>query len=107
LVPLERFLDVRYGYCLQKALLGALILERAGVPHRVVHGAISRGPGDSGGHSWLELADGRVLDPAWALVTRPQSEGAPAPGTQYVGASWRYACATFPYLSVTEQPTRT
>lgn len=97
-VPLEKYLDAGQGYCIQKALLASLLLERCGVPHRLVNGAVSQGPGKSVGHTWIELADGRVLDAAWKQVAQPDTAGAPVPGFFRFGGSWRFENQTFPYL---------
>lgn len=97
-VPLEKYLDAGQGYCIQKALLASLLLERCGVPHRLVNGAVSQGPGKSVGHTWIQLADGRVLDAAWKQVGVPDTAGAPVPGFFRFGGSWRFENQTFPYL---------
>ncbi len=97
-VPLEKYLDAGQGYCIQKALLASLLLERCGVPHRLVNGAVSQGPGKSVGHTWIELADGRILDAAWKQVGPRDTAGAPVPGFFRFGGSWRFENQTFPYL---------
>lgn len=97
-VPLEKYLEAGEGYCIQKALLASLILEKCGVKHRLVNGAVSQKPGKSVGHTWIELADGRVLDAAWKTVAMPEKNGAPVPGFFKVGGSWRFENQTFPYL---------
>lgn len=97
-VPLEKYLEAGQGYCIQKALLASLILERAGVPHRIANGAVSKSPGVSTGHTWIELQDGRVLDPAWKQLGKPETQGAPVPGFFRFGGSWRFENQTFPYL---------
>ncbi len=61
-VPLERYLETGLGYCIQMAVLTSLILERCGVPHRLVQGAVRFTDGTCCGHTWIELGDDRVLD---------------------------------------------
>jgi hypothetical protein len=97
-VPLEKYLALGKRYCIHKAILAALILERCAIPHRVVNGAVSTGPGTTTGHTWIELADGRILDPAWKLVAAPKSDGAPIPGFFQLGGWWRFENQSFPYL---------
>ncbi len=97
-VPLEKYLDAGQGYCIQKALLASLILERAGVHHRIANGAVSKSAGVSTGHTWIELADGRILDPAWKQIGTPDTTNAPVPGFFKFGGSWRFENQSFPYL---------
>lgn len=71
LVPFEYyFTDNACGMCIHKALLASLILDEAGIPHRFRTGFASfTGPSYSNtGHSFLELEDGRILDPTWHFL---------------------------------------
>jgi hypothetical protein len=89
-VGLESYIALGKGYCLEKALLASLVLSRAGLRHRLVNGAVSMAPGVSVGHTWIELADGRVLDPAWEIVEEP-GRGHPIHADWIkVGGEWRY-----------------
>jgi hypothetical protein len=99
-VPLERYLELGQGYCIQKALLAALLLEHAGVPVRLVNGAVARSPGVTIGHTWLELADGRILDPAWRTVS-PRGPAHELHADWFAfGGSHRFANRHFPYLAL-------
>jgi hypothetical protein len=72
-VPLEAFLaDSRDTMCFHNALLASLLLQRVGVPHRLRAGFASFGrPSyDTTGHTIIELADGRILDPTWHLLKK-------------------------------------
>ena len=69
IVALERFLEQpASAYCIEKALLSRLLLERLKIPSRYTAGAklifykgekIPRNLG----HSWVTLEDGTILDP--------------------------------------------
>lgn len=82
-VALEEYLRTGYGTCLHKALLAALVLEKLKLPHRLVNGAMR-----SGGHTWIELADGRVLDPSLSKLV-------PAAGGAYI-----FENQLWPYLAL-------
>jgi hypothetical protein len=58
--------------CFHNALLASLLLQRVGVPHRLRAGFASFGrPSyDTTGHTIIELADGRILDPTWHLLKK-------------------------------------
>lgn len=71
-IPLEAFLRHGKGACLPKVLLTSLIMKELDLPHRVRTGGT-----ESLGHMWIELPDGRHLDPTWRLLQRPSSRGAP------------------------------
>jgi hypothetical protein len=103
-VPFERWLEAGQGYCLQKALLGTLLLERAGVPCRLVQGAVAQGPGWTSGHTWIDLGDGRVLDPAWGCIERPRARDAQFPDRFQIGSSFRFESQCYPYLAFPERP---
>ncbi len=103
-VPFERWLEVGQGYCLQKALLGALLLERAGVPCRLVQGAVAKGPGCTTGHAWIDLGDGRILDPAWGSLDRPTARDSQFPDRFRFGSSFRFENQCYPYLAFPGQP---
>lgn len=97
-VPFERYLEAGQGYCIQKALLAALLLDKLGVPSKIVNGAVAQGPGRSVGHTWVELEGGRVLDAAWGQIQQkaPATDGF-ADRFRF-GSSNRFANQTFPYL---------
>ncbi len=97
-VPFENYIEAGQGYCIQKAVLAALILDKVGVPSKIVNGAVAQGPGKTVGHTWVELADGRVLDAAWSRVSAkgPSPDG--FPDRYRFGGSDRFANQSFPYL---------
>jgi hypothetical protein len=99
-VPLERYLDVGYGYCLQRCFVESLLLERRSLSHRVVMGATIQGPGATSGHTWIELPDGRVLDPTWGLLEQKGPGDAAMPGSFGLAGGYRFANASFPYLAL-------
>ncbi|MBK6683848.1 MAG: lasso peptide biosynthesis protein [Deltaproteobacteria bacterium] len=98
-VPLERWLNLRLGYCIQQSLVAALVLDRVGVSVRVVNGAIDQGPGRSSGHTWVETLDGRVIDPGWRLIVPKFKNSDPLfPERYWVGDSYRFESTNYPYL---------
>ncbi len=98
-VPFERWLERGQGYCIHKALLAALVLERQGFGCKMVNGAVAKGPGTTTGHTWLELPDGRIFDPAWSRLAKPSAEVDPMfPRRFKFGSSWRFANEAFPYV---------
>ncbi len=99
-VPFERYLEAGEGYCIQKALLSALILDRLGIPFRLINGAVSTGPGKTCGHTWLELADGRIFDGAWSTVEQPRRDHADHPDWYRIGGSYRFPNQRYPYLAL-------
>jgi len=74
-VPLEEFMRVGHGNCVHKALTASLILSRLHIPHRLVNGAT-----DESGHVWVQLEDGRILDPTWQVLEKPTRKGVKEPG---------------------------
>ena len=70
-ISLEDYLEIGHGNCVQKTLFTTLIARRLGIPHRMRAGASK-----STGHVWIELADGRILDPTWEVVDATTTEGA-------------------------------
>jgi hypothetical protein len=107
-LPLERYLEAGVGYCLQKALVAGLVLERAGVPARVVQGANEVAPGVTSGHTWVELPpspgypQGRVLDPTWELVRTRGPDHPVIAGRWLFDQTYRFRNALYPYLELTD-----
>ncbi|MFH1812146.1 MAG: transglutaminase domain-containing protein [Pseudomonadota bacterium] len=99
-VPFEKYLDKGEGYCIQKALLATLVLEKLGIPCRFAQGAVSMGPGRTAGHSWVELQDGRVLDAAWGMLSQPGARNPVIPGEFMYGSSYRAENQSYPYLGL-------
>ena len=98
-VPLERYLEIGQGYCIHKALVAALILERLGFGCRIVNGAVAKAPGLTTGHTWLELTDGRILDVAWSRCEARRPDKDPMfPRRFKLGSSWRFENLTYPYV---------
>lgn len=98
-VPLERYLEVGQGYCIHKALVAALVLERMGFGCRIANGAVAKSPGLTTGHTWLELEDGRILDVAWSRCEKPSTEKDPMfPRRFKYGGSWRFENQCYPYI---------
>jgi hypothetical protein len=97
-VPLERYLDWGAGYCLQRSLIINMVLDRIGIQSRVVAGGIVTGSDASSGHTWLELADGRVFDPSWGLIERPGPKDPNPPNAFKFGDSNRFENQWFVYI---------
>jgi hypothetical protein len=98
-VPFERWLQHGKGYCIQKALLASFVLERFNIAHRIVHGATVSGMATTG-HTWIELQDGRVLDPAWALLANKGPRDPGFPELFLFGGSYRFASSRYLYLVI-------
>jgi hypothetical protein len=101
IAPLEAYLDAGEGYCIQKALLAACLLDKVGVPFRIVNGAVAGSPGRSTGHTWLELDDGRVLDPAWSSLQSVTFDHDTHATWFRFGGSYRYANQSYPFMELT------
>ncbi|MBL8951119.1 MAG: hypothetical protein JNK82_10105 [Myxococcaceae bacterium] len=100
-VGLEKYLEAGEGYCIQKALLAACLLNKLDIPFRLVNGAVSQGPGRSVGHTWVELEDGRVLDAAWSTLTKVTKDHPNHSDWFKLGGSYRFANQKYPYLALT------
>lgn len=70
-VPIEWAVLNENSLCIQKTLWASLILNRLKIAHRIVNGATWVAPGITHGHSWIELTDGRILDPEWEVLEKP------------------------------------
>jgi hypothetical protein len=85
--------------CIHQALLASLLLEEAGIPHRLRTGFGSfSGPSyQNTGHSLIELADGRILDPTWHFLKKPKTH--PKNPEWIEGSGWWWTPNQhFPYL---------
>ncbi len=80
-VPLEQYLAIGEGRCIHIALTASLILEKFKIPHRLVLGSnvVDEVGGRGVGHSWIELADGRIFDAAWNIISPPGKRHAEHP----------------------------
>jgi hypothetical protein len=67
-VRLENLVFDGASLCIQKALLTSILLHRWKIPHRLINGATWYSPYSTVGHTWISLADGRILDPEWNLL---------------------------------------
>jgi hypothetical protein len=67
-IAFERLIKYGRGYCIHKVLLTSLIMKELKIPHSVRFGSTG-----FNGHSWIELTDGRILDPTWNLLMYPQA----------------------------------
>ncbi|MBX9769079.1 MAG: hypothetical protein K2X47_17520 [Bdellovibrionales bacterium] len=97
-VPLERYLEFGKGYCLQRSIIASLILSVRGIRHRIVNGALDNGPGKTGGHTWLFLGDGRILDPSMNILERPKRNHPFQKSWYHVGVGYRFESALYPAL---------
>lgn len=80
-VPLEQYLAIGEGRCIHIALTASLILEKFKIPHRLILGSnvVDEVGGRGVGHSWIELADGRIFDAAWNMISAPGERHAQHP----------------------------
>jgi hypothetical protein len=92
-VPLEGFLLAQRGACLQKVLLTSLIMRNLQISHRVRAGAF-----EATGHIWIELPDGRILDPTWQHLGYPTTHGA-LPGWFRFDQNLLYQYQLFPFAA--------
>lgn len=90
-VTLESFLAEGKGTCLPKVLLTSLIMKKLELPHRVRAGGT-----EQSGHMWIELPDGRHLDPSWGLLQMPTTAGA-SPGWFRFDQSFLFRNQFFPF----------
>lgn len=89
-IPLEAFLKQGRGACLPKVMITSLVMKELDIDHRVRAGGT-----ESSGHMWIELPDGRHLDPTWRLLQRPSSRGA-SPGWFRMDQTYLFENQFFP-----------
>lgn len=97
-IPLEHFLQYGQGYCLQKNLITALVLQHLKVKFRMVFGGSDM---VGSGHNWTKLADGRYLDTTWQILAKPTTEGA-LPGWFRHGTSFMFINQRYPFVDLTQ-----
>jgi hypothetical protein len=102
LVPFERWLERCAGYCIQQAILTALVFSRCGIGCRVVNGAVDQGPGQRAGHAWVELEDGRWFDPTLGILEHPTKDGVCVDGYWRFGGLYRFVLQEYPFLIITK-----
>ncbi len=71
-IPYEEILSSKKGYCIEMVLLTSFLLESFEIPHRVVFGSVLKNDRKGGGHTWIQLTDGRILDVSWNTVDFPK-----------------------------------
>lgn len=92
------------GVCLDMILLDSFVLERFGIRHRVVLGAVvdATREGESYGHGWIELPDGTILDPTWKTHSMPQPYGDAHPDWKVfgnaIGKQPRFGYPSYPII---------
>lgn len=100
-VPFENHLcGAASTMCIHNALLASLILQNAGVPHRLKTGFGTTGfrPSvNNTGHSLIELADGRFFDPTWKFNKQPKRHRRHE-GWYKTPSFWYSPYQHFPYL---------
>ena len=75
---LERYMTPEVGsFCFHKAIVSSLILHRAGIPHRILSASVKNSleVDHFFGHTVIELADGRILDPTKQTLSLKTSKG--------------------------------
>jgi hypothetical protein len=70
--PLEAYLEIKQGFCIQQALTASLLLRRFSIPHRLVSGAATDELEDHVGHNWIQLEDGRIYDLSGQIIVMPK-----------------------------------
>jgi len=98
-VPFEHyFAKPEDTMCFHNALLASLLLQRLRIPHRFRTGFAAEVPSyENTGHSLIEVADGRMLDPTWSFL-KPIKKHAEHPDW-IRGASWWWTPHDhYPYL---------
>lgn len=103
--PVERFeeiLDRRQGVCVDMALITSLMLERFAIPHRLLFGSVQSYGESGGGHTWIQMNDGRILDVAWRTFAPPdfvRADGWKFFGNE-LGKQFRFPYTFFPIISL-------
>ena len=90
-MPVEDFLSYGQGNCVPRTILTTLIMKRLGLSRRLRAGATQ-----TSGHMWLELPDGRHLDPTWQIVGPTSTAGAWA-GWFHFSMSYLYTDDVWPF----------
>lgn len=67
-VKLEDLIRYGRGFCIHKVLVTSLMMKELRIPHVIRYGSTG-----NEGHDWIELPDGRILDPTWMLLEKPQA----------------------------------
>lgn len=67
----ENILDRKKGVCIDMALLASFLLEKFHISHRIIFGSVQNPNASWGGHTWIELPGGRILDVAWKTLGYP------------------------------------
>ena len=70
--PFTDILDGESGVCIDMVLLASFVLESFNIKHKTVFGSVQNNDYGGGGHTWIELIDGRILDVAWKTLGKPQ-----------------------------------
>ena len=93
IIPLESYLWARRGACQVKALLTSLLMKKLGILHQMRSGF-----SEWSGHAWIELPDGRHLDPTWQILDYPHTDGA-WPGWFRVDQTFLTRNQVFPFAA--------
>ncbi len=70
--PFRQVIMAKKGFCIDMVLLSSFILESFNIQHRVVFGSVLENDSLGGGHTWIQLNDGRILDVAWQTLDFPK-----------------------------------
>ena len=65
-----------------------------------INGAVAGSPGHSTGHTWIELDDGRILDPAWSSMQSVTFDHDTHDTWFRFGGSYRYANQSYPFMEL-------
>ncbi len=67
-VGLGQMIEQGTVVCREKALFTHAALAEMGIASKVVVGTVPDGNGATGGHAWVELADGTIIDGTWGRI---------------------------------------
>jgi hypothetical protein len=104
-IPLEKMVARAEAYCMGQALLAWIVLRSYDIGCRPLFGANWVRDNQIVGHSSVELADGRIVDPAgWVIIPTPALG---SPGPSGIDEKWRFLTnyLTYPNESAVGLPT--
>ena len=78
-VNLGEMVQANATVCREKALFMHTVLAHMGIESEVVIGTVKvdNGSGNAGGHAWVKLPDGTIIDGTWGEIF-PKGEGYPS-----------------------------
>ena len=99
-IPLEKNIECGQGCCLHQSILASILLKAFGFKNRLRFGATTSDPAfGTSGHVWIELEDGRILDPTAWLLEKPQFAGQKLTNGIATPRHWRFVDHDWMFLS--------